>query len=332
MSKEEDENGKYATVAASIMLKLPTANLAALRKKFEKEQQGLSLTQFIKVMSFSMMIKSPSDLLRTVSDLADFFRLVDINGDGFMEWSEFVSFIIEQVSQDINYNVPERFVKLADVFIQDVNTRHVVKSCEFVISLNKILQGVGNFLQFYSPDDTKRSWTNLEFQFPLLERNRTEDKRDAAPVHVCDIFYWKSRDVIFILRSDLCLEYTKLLSKTSFSMELLENRGIIVLKESFFKIELRESTVEESARLFAIGPAQDIYSWEIVETTRGKFELYNPKMMRKHTDLVRDILVVESELHKVFISCSIDRLVLKLLYDYKPTSFHDIFIILPIQI
>lgn len=39
-------------------------------------------------------LESDQELIDITPDLVDFFNLVDVNGDGEMQWSEFVMFVI----------------------------------------------------------------------------------------------------------------------------------------------------------------------------------------------------------------------------------------------
>eukprot|EP01035_Chromulina_nebulosa_P023061 gene23061-29882_t len=54
-----------------------------------------------------MEIDNENALIAVVPDLVDFFNQVDINGDGHMEWSEFVMFVIEQVALENNNTIFE---------------------------------------------------------------------------------------------------------------------------------------------------------------------------------------------------------------------------------
>ena len=105
-SNKETIPESSANVSSAIMLKVPTYNLASLREDFEREaadpteeREGLDIEQFLRAFTRNMELESDRELLEIVPDLVDFFNLVDINGDGEMQWSEFVMFVIEQVVQ-----------------------------------------------------------------------------------------------------------------------------------------------------------------------------------------------------------------------------------------
>lgn len=56
-------------VSATIMLKVPTYNLASLRQQFEAEPDGLNLYQFLKAFVANMELESEQDLISVVPDL-----------------------------------------------------------------------------------------------------------------------------------------------------------------------------------------------------------------------------------------------------------------------
>jgi hypothetical protein len=49
-----------------------------------------------------MELDSEEQLLQTIPELVDLFEVIDINGDGGLEWKEFVSFLIDQVIEFSN--------------------------------------------------------------------------------------------------------------------------------------------------------------------------------------------------------------------------------------
>jgi hypothetical protein len=89
-SSSEAQHETSASVSSSIMLKVPTYNLNALRADFEEEEDGLDMEQFLHAFTKNMVLESDTELLNIVPDLIDFFNLVDINGDASMQWTEFV--------------------------------------------------------------------------------------------------------------------------------------------------------------------------------------------------------------------------------------------------
>ena len=81
---------------SEIMMSLDSEKLEALRRAFEQnDDEGLSLAEFVHVMTSIMgkEISMREDVF--AANLIEFFDQVDINGDGSMEWEEFTSFIVE---------------------------------------------------------------------------------------------------------------------------------------------------------------------------------------------------------------------------------------------
>ena len=90
------KQGNSMNVSSIIMYKIPTSSLGELRKKFEDSGIGLDLVEFLSAMVETMDLNNQQELLQIIPDLVDFFKSVDINGDGRMEWSEFVMFVMSQ--------------------------------------------------------------------------------------------------------------------------------------------------------------------------------------------------------------------------------------------
>jgi hypothetical protein len=62
----------------------------------------LEVEAFIAAVVQNMELDSEEQLLQTVPELVDLFEVIDINGDGGLEWKEFVSFLIDQVIEFSN--------------------------------------------------------------------------------------------------------------------------------------------------------------------------------------------------------------------------------------
>lgn len=80
---------------------LDTSEISALQKEFEKEEDGLTLTDFVFLMK--RYIKGSSfDEVELVANLRELFLQIDVNGDGTMEWDEFTSYIVDCGNKDID--------------------------------------------------------------------------------------------------------------------------------------------------------------------------------------------------------------------------------------
>ena len=135
-----------ANVSSTIMLKVPTANLAPLREVFESGVGGLNLRQFLKAFISNMNLENDEELMQIIPDLVDFFNLVDINGDEHMEWSEFVMFVIEQVLKGTTTTICEKFESVYKHSLQATNSRKNVKCSKYIPELNKIIVGMISLL------------------------------------------------------------------------------------------------------------------------------------------------------------------------------------------
>ena len=253
-----------------------------------------------------MQLTGEGDLVRTVADLVDFFNLVDINGDGWMEWDEFTAFIIEQVVTSRTYECNERFELLGHSQVQPTETRALVKCTLYVPTFGAILQGVGSQIQFYTPYEHEPSWTSNTYSLPLFSRKRSVGEDD--PVDVLDMAYMASEAVLFILRSDLCIECTHFNSTTTLTPDNIENKGMHETYLSFSKIAVTD-TPREPLRLFCVGTTHSIDVWKVQVGAGGRIELLEHQLLNRHKDYVRDVLVIRNDSYSLFVSCSMDKTV-----------------------
>mmetsp|Transcript_3586 Transcript_3586/g.12606 ORF Transcript_3586/g.12606 Transcript_3586/m.12606 type:complete len:910 (-) Transcript_3586:797-3526(-) len=78
-----------------IMMILDTSHLSDIRQEFMDEEDGLTLTAFVKVM-LKYLTKNSVREEQLVAALCELFAQVDVNGDATMEWDEFYEYIHEQ--------------------------------------------------------------------------------------------------------------------------------------------------------------------------------------------------------------------------------------------
>ena len=95
------------SIVNDIMMVLDMDKVHELQYEFQKAQNGLTIYEFIFVMSkfLDMAVKNKDDATskklsrmretEKVSALSELFAQIDINGDGTMEWEEFTSYIVE---------------------------------------------------------------------------------------------------------------------------------------------------------------------------------------------------------------------------------------------
>lgn len=78
------------------MTLLDQNKLHFLEKNFTAFSQGVNLLQFIKLMIKVIQVL-PEDRFEFIYGLRKLFLDIDINGDKFLEWSEFTQYIIDTV-------------------------------------------------------------------------------------------------------------------------------------------------------------------------------------------------------------------------------------------
>lgn len=86
-----------------IMQMFDVANLRTLKDKFKVKQKvvedGFTLLEFVDLMKRVIPYDHPSEECDLVHGLCNLFQEIDINGNGFLEWDEFTSFLIEAVDR-----------------------------------------------------------------------------------------------------------------------------------------------------------------------------------------------------------------------------------------
>ena len=91
-AREEEDDEEARTM--DIMMLLDIDKVPALRKEFEAQEEGLTQTDFVRVM-LKYLKRESIDEFQLVSNLVELFAQIDVNGDGTMEWDEFTSFIVD---------------------------------------------------------------------------------------------------------------------------------------------------------------------------------------------------------------------------------------------
>ena len=147
-----DESQQANHASAAIMLRLPTDRLQYLRADFESEEDGLDLDKFLSVMIEHMEFEDESEVVKAIPSLIDFFRDVDINGDGCMDWGEFVQFVIAGVVREKNV-CSERLNVHVDVAIQPPASRQTAKCCKVIPELRRMCVCIGEEIQVYGIDE-----------------------------------------------------------------------------------------------------------------------------------------------------------------------------------
>lgn len=244
MDDENDSNvspESASLVSSTIMFRVPTNKLNSLRNDFEKAGHvGVNLVQFLFAFVKNMDLDSNDALIEIVPDLIDFFNLVDVNGDGHMEWSEFVMFVIEQVVQNNTLGIYERFDSISDMVIQPASSRSTATCCKFVSTYNKLFLGVANTLHIYSANPKSPTWLSLNVSIPMVQRmgNSTTNvqshkKEDfVLKMDISDLFLIDSKDILCVLRSDVRIDFYKFMSRSKLLPETISCTSTLALSQS----------------------------------------------------------------------------------------------------
>ena len=153
-------------VSSTIMFNIATESLPSLRKDFDKSPEGLSLIQFLNVMVKTMQLSTEKQLMSIIPDLVDFFKSVDINGDGKMEWSEFVMFVIESVVV-ADQIIMEKVISVDHTLLQSAASRHGVKVAKVLPEFNRMFVGMGPSILIFQADDHSPSWIDKGINLKL---------------------------------------------------------------------------------------------------------------------------------------------------------------------
>lgn len=317
----EIDDDEEETATAAVMLKVPASRLADLREAFEEEEDGLNIIQFLESFTNNMDLDDEKALLKILPDLVDFFELVDVNGDAHMEWSEFVMFVIEQVVQEMSFAVVEKLEKVDHQFLQPTSSRVAVKSCKYMHEFQRLFIGVNNEIQLFGIDELSSCWLTTGFTYKLIDRDAvSNDKKSLEErngsrikpgekkiIDALDMVYLGSKDILFVLRSDLSVDFLRFMSRTKLLPETISLLGFFTFPSPFSRIQIRD-IAHEPFQLFAIAASSsNIYCWEIkVSNEVSTVDLVNQQFIKNHTDVVRDILVIHNNLYNLFVSAGMD--------------------------
>ena len=216
---------------SSVLLRVANSDLPKLRDYFLAQDGGITLVQFLLIFVKFMGIQSITDLYQTVPELLFFFDLVDINGDGAMEFSEFVMFVIDEVAEQRIAAVTEKLKLVTKRHIQNAANAVYIRCCRRIPELKAIVVGTGSDFHIYLEDPDSPTHLKLACRYQLRPRSYAKGSSNPrtsssdgtssgsltitkAP-EVVDIMYIPSRDCFFVLRSDMCIEYVKIQSRSN---------------------------------------------------------------------------------------------------------------------
>jgi hypothetical protein len=316
------EKKVVTNVSAAVMLKIPTHRLTTLREDYEKKKGGLNLISFLKAFIKNMDLDSQDELISIVPDLVDFFTMVDVNGDGTMEWSEFVMFVCEQVAPENSSFIRESMEDVFHQIIQPPSCRTPVRCSKFIPEFGRLFVGTNNEIQLYDLNVESSDWLTAPFVVIRLREIGYVDERKkkgfirSIPIKQSidaeDFAFISSKDILLVLRTDLSIDFFRFMSRTKFFPETICLIGNYKLPNSYSKIQIRDQFHNDSILLYAIGTnSNKIDKWEINCGVYGhSVELINHSTLNRHTDSLRDILVIQNDMYKLLISCAMDKKVI----------------------
>jgi WD40 repeat protein len=309
--EEEKQIESTASITSTIMLKIPPENMSVLREDFLESSVGLDMNEFLVAVISAMNIEDKYEMLLMVADLIDFFHLVDINGDGFMEWEEFVMFILDAVVKEPEKLKDERFDFKETRVVQSAAVRDSIVCAVMVPSLGKYIMGVGPIIQMFGADDKLQpSNTHLVYKFPIMGAGVDPNTKGGKHLTIVHMQYLEGQDVLAVLRSDMYIEFFKFLSRSNYSTETIECLGKIAMNKPCHKIAFRVSA-HRKPRLLVIGTSPIIDSFLFVPMgSNGLASLSDHQTMAMHTDYVRDVITINQGPSRFIVSASLDKSVI----------------------
>jgi hypothetical protein len=302
LPKRKVEN--FASVSSSIMMRLPTKNLGSLRQIFQRKTEGLSLVEFLEAVINNMELPDSNMLMLMVADLVDFFQLVDINGDGHMEWEEFVMFILDAVVPEKDATLLERFTSVGSVVIQPPSSRCSVHCAKLIPSINKIVLGVGMSLHFYAPDEDSPHLSTLVYRMQVADEQASELK----PFNIIDISYIESQDILCVVKDNISANFYKLRMPSNISPDTVEDLGVHRFHQAYNRCVFRDVPGQD-VRIFTICASKVVDSWKCAFRKWQKPDFTDLKCLSKHTDFIRDIITIRTPQFQYVVTCGMDKVV-----------------------
>ena len=142
--------------------------------------------------------------------------------------------------------------------------------------------------------------TSEDLQF----QDKTKKKIDVS---IVDISFLSSQDVIILLRSDFCFELLLLQGRANISVESVEYIGIHIITPTYTKISIYDSIENDNEiKLFATGTTKNIDVWNIKIEKQSLFKFEKTDFLSKHSDVCRDVLVINNKQFSLLVSCGLD--------------------------
>ena len=136
-----------------------------------------------------------------------------------------------------------------------------------------------------------------------------EKKTKKVDAHIVDVSFLPSRDVLLLLRSDFCIEFLRVQTRSNISTDTIESIGMQIISQVYTKISVFDSS-KESLKMFSAGASRIIDIWDIKMETFSRLSLEKSGSIDRHTDICRDILVVNNRQFALLVTAGLDGKVL----------------------
>lgn len=335
--EEED-----ATASSNVILKLPLSHLKFLRSDFESDEDGLSLDDFLLAMVEHTKFDNVEEIIQILPSMIDFFKDVDINGDGQMDWGEFTQSIIASIEKQVHVH-NENLVLVADVMVQKPPAHHSCSCCAIVPELKRAFVCIQDDITMFGLNEQSSNLLTAPLKKMKLKKMNPTDMYhlgqdeapkpadlvveeqqhqsikklpcailDARPLqtpYVLNICYIASLSVLCILRSDNSVEFLRLIvraNQSSSMSEAIEHLGVVTLGNAFTSCAVRDMP-KHPVLFFATGCDHKTYYWNVTMKTSHILLSPQPRVLSKHSDYALDVLAISTDSYKVLVSCGMDK-------------------------
>ena len=307
-----------------LMSLLDTEGMNKLRDHFEKkingggdkddddqeqsEACGLSLYEFVR----AMMLRLGDTGLRDdelAAKLIDLFEQVDVNGDGTMEWEEFSSFCIEAAmaaTQKAKLQINETY-KERTKYTDNTSRGNRILSMRYFDRFKTLMVCEEDYgcVKVYDP---RNGGIELMHEIDMDEATVGTRKGSGGKalfvehITICD----DNRTIFAVSSSTLLITFWDASHYAIKDKNTKPPRHIHSVYASKPQMTLRWS--HRAQLLFSSGSDADILVFSVCLDTSSNFEASHISTLKRHQDIVRDLLCVDE--HMKLISGSLDGQVL----------------------
>ncbi|RYG68911.1 WD40 repeat domain-containing protein, partial [archaeon] len=307
---------------------LSSHSLPKLKKKFQRSEDGLPITQFTEVLFKQLYETHPriiedAEAAYTVALLQEMFQQIDYNGDGGTNWDEFTTFCVQtglssnshnrSSGNDSNYSLEQYVIEYGEeVLHRDhvLSAYRMVAQMRHVPETRKLLIIPEDSDNILILDEKFRQYTQLypskvQVVGSLNKKNEggegKEKKANASGKEgkypramVYDVVFLTGREMYAYTASDHSITVCRELSSVNGTKVnfLQHNRFFHNL------LHLKLCWSQKHDILCSTASDRVIYGWNI-DTATIIFQV------SRHSDIITDFIAVDSL--DIFITCSMDK-------------------------